>query len=283
MHHHIILSSQCQNNCKFCATGMLDHTLVSEDVIEFLDIKNGDTVLLTGGEPTLYKDFIKVARYIKEQGGYVEILTNSIRFSDKKFCTEASEFIDSAQCSFYSWSEAITTYLTENSTAYKHTISGIHNLIDSSVDVQIKTLVNLRPCFHTLNMTVSKIIDEFELNSVWLSGCDFEGNLQINHGLIVPLRLCQPYIDKAINIATSSGVTVELMYLPLCIMSARNALLVSSRRGGCDIDSYLSGKDIEESKCYDYTYGYECLNCRYQNRCTGVWSKYLNLYNGGKI
>lgn len=283
MHHHVILSSKCQNRCKFCATGMLDHTLITNNVIEFLDINDGDTVLLTGGEPTMYKGFIDVARYIKEQGGNVEILTNSIKFANSKFCNEASEFIDSAQCSFYNWSEPMTTYLTGNKKAYKTTTDGIHNLIDSSVDVEIKTLVNLRPCYRTLNMTVSKIINEFNLNTVWLSGCDFVGNLQLNHGLMIPLQRCTRYIDKAINAATTAGVRIELMYLPLCVMSSRNAKLVSSRPGGCSIDSYISGEGIEGIGCYDHTYGYECNNCKLRESCTGVWSKYLNLYNGGKI
>lgn len=283
MHHHIILTSECQNNCKFCATGDLDHTLSPNNVIDFLDISDGDTVLLTGGEPTIHKDFINVARHIKESGGNVDILTNSIKFANKKFCTEASKYIDSAQCSFYSWSEPTTTYLTGNKTAYKKTVAGIHNLINSSVDVEIKTLVNLRPCYRTLNMTVSKIITEFGLNTVWLSGCDFVGNLQINHGLLVSLQRCATHIDRAIDIATSSGVKVELMYMPLCVMSARNASLVSSRPGGCSIDSYMSGEGIEGTGCYDCAYGYECNNCGLRDRCTGVWSKYMNLYNGGKI
>ena len=283
MHHHVILSSKCQNNCKFCATGMLDHTLVVDNVIDFLDVNDGDSVLLTGGEPTMHKGFIDVARYIKECGGTVEILTNSIKFANEKFCNEASEFIDSAQCSFYSWSEPTTTYLTGNRTAYKKTMMGIHNLIDSSVDVEIKTLVNLRPCYRTLDMTVSKIITEFGLNVVWLSGCDFVGNLQTNYGLLISLQRCSTYIDRAIDVATSCGVGVELMYMPLCMMSVRNASLVSSRSGGCSIDSYMSGEGIEGDNCYDYTYGSECINCGLKDRCTGVWSKYMDLYNGGNI
>ena len=262
---------------------MLNHTLVTDNVIEFLDINDGDTVLLTGGEPTMYNGFIDVAKYVNECGGSVEILTNSIKFANKAFCDEASEYIDSAQCSFYSWSEPITTYLTGNKRAYKSTVDGIHNLIDCGVDVQIKTLVNLRPCYRTLDLTIDKIINEFGIDTVWISGCDFVGNLQTNHGLIISLKRCTAYIDKAIDVATTSGVKVELMYLPLCIMSARNAKLVSSRRGGCGIDSYLSGDGIEGTGCYDYTYGHECLNCELQDRCTGVWSKYMNLYNGGNI
>jgi len=231
----------------------------------------------------MHNNFIEITKYIKEQGGSVEILTNSIKFANKAFCDEASEYIDSAQCSFYSWSEAITTYLTGNKRAYKSTIGGIHNLIDCGVDVQIKTLVNIRPCYRTLDMTINKIINEFGLNAVWLSGCDFVGNLQTNYGLMIPLQRCTTHIDKAIDIATASGVRVELMYLPLCVMSERNAKLVSSRNGGCGIDSYLSGDGIEGTGCYDYTYGYECTNCKFIDKCTGVWSKYLNFFNGGKI
>lgn len=283
MHHHVILTSGCQNACKFCATGDLDHMLICDNVIDFLDIHDGDTVLLTGGEPTIHKDFINIAKYIKEQGGKIDILTNSIKFTDPKFCIDASEFIDSAQCSFYSWSEVITTHITGNKNAYKATISGIHNLINAGVDVQIKTLVNLRSCYRTLDMTLYKIINEFGRDKVWMSGCDFVGNLYTNYGLMVPLKRCTGHINKAIDIATSVGVKVELMYMPLCCMSQRNAKLVESRPGGSCIDSYMSGEGIEGDDCYDYAYGQECNNCELRDRCTGVWSKYLNLYNGGKI
>lgn len=283
MHHHVILSSKCQNNCRFCATGALNHTLKPDKVIDFLDINDGDTVLLTGGEPTLYKGFKDVAKYIHDLGGEVEILTNSIKFADNKFCEDVAPYLDSAQCSFYSWSENVTTYLTRNKKAYVKTIEGIHNLIDSSVDVDIKTLVNLRPCYRTLDITVDKIINEFGAKTVWLSGCDFVGNLQTNHGLILPLKRCAPHINDAIDKATDCGVNIEVMYLPLCLMSKRNINLVISRPGGSEIGSYLSEGCGCDSGCYDHTYGDECDNCKLMNRCTGVWSKYMNLYNNGVI
>lgn len=283
MHHHVILSSKCQNNCKFCATGKLNHTLVANNVIDFLDIHDGDSVLLTGGEPTLYKDFINVAKYIHDLGGSVEILTNSIKFADNKFCEAATPYIDSAQCSFYSWSDSVTAYLTGNKAAYAKTITGIHNLIDSSVNVEIKTLVNLRPCFRTLDLTVDKIISEFGLSTVWLSGCDFVGNLQINHGLMVPLKRCSIYLNRAMDIATDNQVKVEVMYLPLCIMSSRNQKLVVSRPGGSEIGAYLSDEDCGNVEAYDFTYGQECIMCGMKDKCTGIWSKYMNLYNGGNI
>lgn len=283
MHHHVILSSKCQNNCKFCATGDMDHTLVADNVIDFLDINAGDTVLLTGGEPTLYSQFKDIAKYIYDLGGHVDILTNSIQFADKQFTADVAPYIDSAQCSFYSWSEAITTYLTGNKKAYAATMAGIHNLLDSDVRVDIKTLVNLRPCYRTLDLTITKIIEEFSPDTVWISGCDFVGNLQTNHGLILPLKRCQKYVDRAIDVATDNMVQIELMYYPLCCMSKRNTRLVTSRPGGSEIGAYLADCGAHNTGCYDMAYGYECYNCGLRTQCTGVWPRYIELYNNGRI
>lgn len=283
MHHHVILSNRCQNNCIMCATGGHSHTLQSEDVIGSLNIHHGDNVLLTGGEPSFHKDFIEIAKYIKEQGGIVEILTNSIKFADPKFCNEATQYIDSAQCSIYSWSENINNYITRNKKAYKKTQVGIHNLIDDSVDVSIKTIANIRPCYRTIDLTVEYIINEFNHDNIWLSGCDFVGNAQKNFNVIIPLMDCGWYIDKAVELAASRGFMVHLMYLPLCTLSNRNLNLVKSHPGGSTIDTYLSDGDPEYCNAYDYNYLESCGRCALKPKCTGVWSKYLKYFNGDQI
>lgn len=78
----LILSDDCTQNCIFCSKDFnknksmemsIEHAFNCID--SFKDI-NGDTVCLSGGEPTLYKYFSELLAYIKKNTLKVQLTTN---------------------------------------------------------------------------------------------------------------------------------------------------------------------------------------------------------------
>ena len=81
----------CNNNCYFCvqADNKLkenrDFADLKKDLIQLR--KSCDEVVLTGGEVTIRKDFLKIVKLCKKLGyNIIQIQTNGRMFSNLDFC-----------------------------------------------------------------------------------------------------------------------------------------------------------------------------------------------------
>lgn len=82
------ITAQCNKDCPFCY--IHNHTENTEvdleknkEIIDFLYDKGLVLVVLTGGECTLYKDFLNLYRYLKIKGILVEIYTNGTNITEE--------------------------------------------------------------------------------------------------------------------------------------------------------------------------------------------------------
>lgn len=80
---YIHLTSRCNQSCIYCyrlTNNCLDNELNYDEiknlVYEIASISPGITIVLTGGEPLLHKDIVKICDFIKAQGFRIEINTN---------------------------------------------------------------------------------------------------------------------------------------------------------------------------------------------------------------
>lgn len=87
----------CNNNCKWCYA---QKTLNRKNVMDIekakrllneLKERNLKRVILIGGEPTIYPNFIELIKYIHENGIRVSVATNGRKFSDENFAKKVLE------------------------------------------------------------------------------------------------------------------------------------------------------------------------------------------------
>lgn len=95
------LSSRCNLHCSYCyATDRREQggdALSLDEYYQLIDqifiLSPQCTVTLTGGEPLLHKELFPIARYIKERGGMVLLLTNGTLL-DEHNIERVKEYID---------------------------------------------------------------------------------------------------------------------------------------------------------------------------------------------
>lgn len=81
MQIYMLITDRCNLNCKMCIRGknygndMDFQTLKKSSLID--DISE-DTLVITGGEPTLHKDFVQIVKYICKYAKNVAVTTNGI-------------------------------------------------------------------------------------------------------------------------------------------------------------------------------------------------------------
>lgn len=87
----------CNNNCKWCyarsklknlTTMNFDKAKALVDELQRLEVKR---IILIGGEPTIYPNFIELIQYIREKNIRVSIATNGRKFIDREFAKKVLE------------------------------------------------------------------------------------------------------------------------------------------------------------------------------------------------
>lgn len=100
----LILTNRCNFNCEYCISKPRPGThkdLPTEDAMAAIDFAKGKGIIIrcTGGEPSLHKDFYKIAQRAIADGLPVEILTNGtfIPTDPKQFSEKMGAFLVKAR------------------------------------------------------------------------------------------------------------------------------------------------------------------------------------------
>ena len=141
----IELTYKCNLKCIHCYNDKdrQEKQITFEEIKPVIDdaIKLGVfSITLTGGECTLDKDFLKIARYIRERKLSLSIFSNGQTFYDNpELCSEfISLYPSMIHFSLYSMDEDVHDKITGVKGSHKKTLSVIKNLAKMNVPVGIK-------------------------------------------------------------------------------------------------------------------------------------------------
>src|SRR4030065_1772544 len=86
---------QCNNHCLFCVQGRKREAVAFkkigdiENFVREAAISGKKEVVLTGGEPTLHPDFLRIVRFSKENNfKNIQVQTNGRMFAYRDFCRQ---------------------------------------------------------------------------------------------------------------------------------------------------------------------------------------------------
>ena len=97
-------------------------------------------IIFTGGEPTLRNDLLDLIAYSESIGQITGLNTNARRLSDKGFVEDLVKAgLDHVQITLESHDEVVHDKMVGAKGAYKQTVRGIQNVLDSSLFVMTNT------------------------------------------------------------------------------------------------------------------------------------------------
>ena len=100
-------------------------------------------VILTGGEPTLHPELPRIARYARDQGLHVRMITNGHRLADERFAEEmASAGLQLVHVSVYSNRPDVEERLRGTPGTLERAYQAISNAHKYGVDVNINCVIN---------------------------------------------------------------------------------------------------------------------------------------------
>jgi sulfatase maturation enzyme AslB (radical SAM superfamily) len=253
----IFLGGRCNNNCIYCPNSHKGSSQLDFDhIIPSLSEKDGDSIALYGGEPTMRSDLLEIIRAArKNQYRRIKLLTNGRSLSDFQFL----EQVNNAGCCLFEiklWGSnpSLHDHLTRAAGSFWETIKGLENLggLAENKFVCIRIPV-CKDNYQDVENTVATSLN-FGINRIILSIQDHKLSFQS----------VLPHIRNAINISIFNRIWILTEGMPFCIMSG-----LEQHMG----EIYYGWRTYYDRVLKQHKY---CVDCLYKELCPGVDTVYLN-------
>jgi len=276
----------CNNSCKFCVQGDKRKFYKEKTLDEIRRIleksrKDSSSVVFTGGESTIYPDFLKFVCIAKSLGFQkIQIQTNGRRFAYIGFCIDCIKAGANEFCvAIHGHNAKIHDYLTGCPGSFSQSTRGIRNLKSLGTRVACNTVITKTNfCFlpQIANLLVGLNVDQFQFAFPHILGKAAE-----NKSWLVPkISEVMDYVKKGLDIGINADKEVMTEAVPYCFMQG--------------YEEYIAEKIIPETTVFDADFvvesysryrkekgkakGPNCRGCRYYSDCEGPWREYPEIF-----
>ena len=265
------LTFKCNNNCLSCIYNMemVDKLKVGNPKEEHIknvidNVRPGDTLGLTGGEPTIREGFFKFLKYAKERDPYMNvfIVSNGRMFCYREFTEKfANMGLENLKVGIALYGHEKKTHdaITRIPESFEQTVKGVKNLIEFGIPVELRVIVS------ELNYKTLKDIAEYIVGNlkgvyrVVFINMKYTGNAYINRKvLFVKYKDVVPHAEKAADILLKNNIDVKLFHFPLCIIKKKYWELAK-------------GVTKQES---ELMFVEACKRCKVKDECPRIWKSY---------
>lgn len=295
---YISLTTRCSHRCLCCPcrreSGAKGADLPVGEVFRTVDegIGNGvSEMVLSGGEPTLHRDFLQIAGELARRGLRIGLLTTAERFSDHVFLGQVLSVVPARQLrvmsALHSFSPGVHDEITRTPGSQQRTLAGLRRLCEAGVSITVKHLITA-PTVHALPYFAQAFLETFP-PEVRLLFChiDYQGEAYRNRDrLAVPFsesRAClETALDRVLEAARKAGTwsaeaRVRVRDTPLCATDSRYWPFFRSQ-ASLKLAVYNDPKIAEEGngpRCEvansSGPFFFECAECAARPHCPGTW------------
>ena len=146
---YMAISYKCNQRCLYCPCSKEDYLkpfipveTLKHLVDEMIDRQGADTIVLSGGEPTIHPDFLDFLNFLGKKNVAISILSNGEHFFNEdffeSFCQVASKNQVTVTTTLHSHKEEQHENANQKKGSFLRTIQGLLNLINSGYRVIIK-------------------------------------------------------------------------------------------------------------------------------------------------
>ena len=297
------ITSRCNDLCKFCIERKFIE--MKRENLSFKEIKNNfeylkdnfnlDYVIITGGEPTLHPNFIKIIDYFYGQGTEFRIITNLLKFRNKDFFKKILPyFLEKNKTDRTVNRNKVIGSINDlpiNNSAIGR-IEGLKNVLKQKLPLMLITVIykdNLE-FLPELIQYLDNLFKRYKYNkpiNIELRLIYIEGTLDslLKISLPTDFKKIKKFVQKTIDIADSLGITLTLWNFPLCYLGEIPRLqgkTIQERRKRkllkVNKDSQLRKIQVRDFEEY-FKKSQACSSCLYNDYCSGIDGAYITKYH----
>ena len=269
----LVVTNQCNCNCVICpvpeSVRKTKSGYSAETLIDIARCFPTDTahITITGGEPFLLKtELFDTLSFFKTSLADTEylLLTNGRAFSIPEYAQKMSDSSPSNMLigiPLHGASANTHDSIMRCPGSFSQTMSGIINLLNAGLKVEIRIVVNKLNMLE-MDKMARLIIDHFpSVSCVKIMAMEMTGNAAVNKEMVwVSYHEAFRSAKRAIDDLVMNGIDVGLYNFPLCCVD---------RHYWCICEKSISD--------YKIRYGEECTACFLKDVCGGVFAGTMRL------
>lgn len=299
---YIAIGYMCNQKCSFCPCSKEEkkYPIPSleelKNAIDIMKESGIDSVVVSGGEPTMHPFFCEFIHFLCQKKLKVTILSNSERFSQKSF---VNRFLDMADQRYV---EIITTIHSQKAVdheivngsrgSFERSIQGLKSLQENGFHVTVKhcvTKTNFRELLEFYEFVEETFPQEVDIQMCSIDYCGLTDDTKYNYMVVFPDL--EPYFEKLFDkyiehINSGSVRHVYCINMPLCSMDpfywdfvAPKAKVYGNYAAPSDTgkSDVMAGEEI-----FLGTFGAACQRCKVESICAGTYRTAFD-YFGDRI
>lgn len=213
---------RCNSRCEYCCAGNrreystmgLDEILANVDwFVERFGIRG---ICLSGGEPSVHRNFQETLQAVADRGLSIYLHTNAIRFQDALFAESCVRFLQRVLVGFSCHDEDMCRLITGTTATFDRRIAGIRNLLRGSISVRTNTVM-LKQNYRRLPEIAEVVCETGVDRSLLTFPFFFEPrSAQLDEFVPESLDEVKPYLVRAVEILRNRRIAVSIQGLPAC-------------------------------------------------------------------
>lgn len=263
------LGNNCNNCCVMCTNimpppknynGPPKHQIITQ--LKKLD-KNIDSILLTGGEPTIRKDFFYILKYINRKfpKAEIKVITNARMFYYTNFINKIKPIKNlNIITELYGSCKEVHDLITQTEGSFKQSFDGIKNLLSNNFKVELRIVVNKLNCHDILNIAKIYSSEFKKADRIVIFPIDIVGNARkYREKTTIKYTEIIPFIEETLKFLR--GKNVEVYHVPYCILDKKYW-------------KFIGGLSVNEKRVVFAPF---CRECVFEKKCPRIWGSYAKL------
>lgn len=289
---YIAISYICNQFCSFCPCSKAERkypfTLLDDlkkTVDEMIVSSCIDSIVVSGGEPTLHPEFIPFIRYLNEKGLKVTILSNAERFDDDRLIANfvKSVAIDKVNVITTIHSQLRDQHESINGSvgSFTRTVNGLKKLVGNGVHVTVKhclTRLNYKDLTEFYRFIDSEFDQAVDIQLCSIDYCGLTDENKYDHMVVFPdlAEYMENMFDAYISDKEKgSSRKLYCINMPLCSCDPYYWDYFAQKSEGY---SGYSAPTSEGKSSYSEnseknvgTFGISCKECLAESICAGTY------------
>lgn len=271
----------CNHFCGFCSNpaSAYVHTLDTMKVlVDDLVLRGYFGVVLTGGEPTLHPELPEVARYARERGLHVRMITNGWLLDAALARRLADAGVSLVHVSIYSVRREVEERIRGVPGTLERAMAALDHALAAGIEVNVNCVINRLNADH-LDENVKVIVARHPRvrHFVWNNLDPSMGRAEVNQEQFVPrLADLELSLMRAMGFLAKSGRTFRVERVPLCYMGEFGWASTETRKivkGEERVVHFLDAKQTVRQTDWDHLYAEACDACTLRPICGGLFDR----------
>lgn len=290
---YLAVGYECNHSCIACPLTTYDRlhkAFAFEDIkqrVQGIKKNNINHLVLSGGEPMLHPEFLKILKYLVEEKFEITVLSNATQCKNSDFVKNIKSITDKSRFNIVTAIHSSNTDIHDKMTGKKgsllQTLEGIDNLVDAGISVIIKHIFN-RVTLPYL-METFKYLENHYPPQVGFQFCtmDYSGRAEKNkQKLFVSLEELQNPVEELLDyLETRMSHKREITFIetPLCMVDPYYWKYFKPL-DRC-LDTYIAPNTDQKrmihnviSECGPFFKPCDC--CDVKKWCSGIWRSAYN-------